>query len=211
MRHYEFSDVEQLARKAAGSVSRRYRRWGTDFDTALSDIHLWMYTPRNQAKINRWLANTPQQTARIYWSLVSAAQVPAEKLKAERVGYEVDDVVWYSPHTVRSLLPLVADPTYDGMTDPDRERTEDLNEKQRKQPVNYREGGNTLAQVVDIRRAISRLPRWVALAVEEGTDTESAVEAITQRLGGLTPHVGRRRVMSNAQAQALTGGEYDGV
>lgn len=211
-KHYTFDETERLARKAAAQVARNYGNHGTDYDMALSDIHEWMYTPRHQGKIKRWLAHEPQQTSRIFWSFVSAAQKPAEKRKAEMHGYEVDDIEWYTPALVTSLLPLALDPDYDGQAAADRERKVDINEKAAKRSPNHAETGNTLAQVVDVRRAISRLPDWVgvALADSQGYYDNSAVAAIVQYLGGPRPYVGRRRVISNATAQAMTGADYDG-
>lgn len=193
---YTFEDTEQLARKAAASVANRYRMHGTDYDMALSDIHEWQYTPRHRSKIERWLASSPQQTSRIYWSFVSAAQKHAERRKAEMHGYDVDDIEWYTPQLVASLLPLALDPHYDGMATPDRERQVDLNENAARRTPNHAETGNTLAQVMDIRRAITVV----------GSDPA----AIVNYLGGPRPYVGRRRVISNATAQAMTGREYDG-
>lgn len=211
-KHYTFEETEQLARKAAGQVARSYGSHGTDYDTALSDIHEWMYTPRHRDKINRWLAHEPQQTSRIFWSFVSAAQRPAEKRKAEMHGYEVDDVEWYTPQLVASLIPLALDQNYDGMATPDRERKVDINENAARRSPNHGEAGNTLAQVIDIRRAIAALPDWVAvgLSSDTGESDVSSVLAIVQYLGGPRPYVGRRRVVSNATAQAMTGREYDG-
>ena len=77
-KHYTFEETEQIARKAAAQVARSYGSHGTDYDMALSDIHEWMYTPRHRSKIDRWLASDPQQTSRIFWSFVAAAQKPAE-------------------------------------------------------------------------------------------------------------------------------------
>lgn len=208
-KHYTFDETEQLARKAAGQVARSYGRHGTDYDTALSDIHEWMYTPRHRDKIGRWLASSPQQTSRIYWSFISAAQKPAERRKAEMHGYDVDDIDWYTPQLVKSLLPLALNPNYDGMATPDREGKVDLNEKAAKRTPNYAETGDTLAQVMDIRRAIAGLPSWVVVGVSTDEISASSVEAIVQYLGGPRPFVGRRRVVSNATAQAMTGADYD--
>lgn len=210
-KHYTFEETEQLARKAAAHVAKSYGRHGTSYDEALSDIHEWMYTPRYRSKIDRWLASSPQQTSRIFWSFVSAAQREAEKRKAEMHGYEVDDVAWYTPQVIISLLPLALDPDYDGIAAPDRERKVDLNENAAKRTPNHGETGNTLAQVIDIRRAIAGLPDWVAVGVssDPGLPDVSAVLAIVQYLGGPRPYVGRRRVISNATAIAITRGEYD--
>lgn len=208
-KHYTFEETEQIARKAAAQVARSYGSHGTDYDMALSDIHEWMYTPRHRSKIDRWLASDPQQTSRIFWSFVAAAQKPAEKRKAEMHGYEVDDVEWYTPAMVAALLPLALDPDYDGQATPDRERKVDINENAARRTPNHGETGNTLAQVLDIRRAIAGLPDWVGVDVSSDP-SRSSLEAIVQYLGGPRPYVGRRRVVSNATAQAMTGREYDG-
>lgn len=186
-----------LVEKAARQIHRRYGRDGTDYDEAKSVIYVWLYTPSNRQRVERWLASSPQQTSRIYWSMYSAAQKQAERTRAERRGYSADDIHWYTTQQVEALLPLALDPDYDGQAAQDRERTEDINHGVSKAHVNHKEGGDVVAMVMDIRKGIAAL----------GT-TDPA--RLLDYLGGGRPMVGRRRVMTNAAAQAMTGRDYGG-
>lgn len=193
---YTFDSVrEKLVEKAARQIHRRYKNDGTDYDEARSIIYVWMYTPSNRQKIERWLANEPQQTSRIYWSMYGVAQRSAERTRAELRGYSPDDIHWYTAEQVQALLPLALNENYDGQQQQDRDREEDLNKKVSRSQVNHKEGGDVLAMVMDVRRAI---------AAVGSTDPARLVDW----LGGGRNPVGSRRVISNASAQARTGADY---
>lgn len=196
---------------AARKVARQYSRWGVTYEDCSQEILCWYYSDRGQQNIERWLANDPQQTSRIRYTFQDRARAYAESEKAQKLGYDVEDVQWYSPSIIEALLPLALDGTYDGQLQPDYDRQSGKSGgRTKKDPA---EGGDVMAMVVDVRRALSALPVWVELAVwtnEPGSALhDSAVEAVVQYLGGPRPFTGRRRVKSNAQADAETRSQTD--
>ena len=181
---YTFDQVAAtFTRKAAVYVANRYRNYGVEFDDVQQELFVWLYD-RGKKKVERWLANEPQQTTRIYRSLLDQGIRYAEREKAAKVGYSADDVYWYTPGTITGLMPLVLDDTF------------------------VQENGHVgelITMVVDIRRVMTPEDRdYFLFADEEWADWADRVQVLINRLGGNRPHVGRRRVMSNAQSIAIT-------
>ena len=196
-----FSDVsDSFIPKAAHYVSRRYSRYGVTKDDIYQEIYVWLLA-EGTARVRRWLASDPQQSMRIWRSLIDAGRTYAEREKAHRVGYEQADVFWYSPGIVEAAMPLVLDTTFDGQVN----QKDDTGVKHRKAP---NEGGDLIATIVDIRRAIKICPDWVGLTLvgsePGGAGWDDAVRTVVAVLGSEAPTVGRRRVMSNAAAAHLT-------
>lgn len=200
--------VKLFSRKAAGEISRRYRRYGVEFDDVLSEINLWILA-KGSNKIRRWLESEPQQTTRIHMEMRDAGRRYAEKEKAAFCGYEPDDVHFYSVNMIEAALPLALDPTWDGLKGQTGERSEGGT---RKPP---HEGGDVVAVVADVRKAIQATPDWVRetlLTQSRGDDRwESAVAAVIDYLGGSSPYVGQRKVLANSQAQAITAAHWNEV
>jgi hypothetical protein len=179
-RIWTFDEVSvAFVRKSSGYIANRYRHWSIDSDDIASEIHVWLYG-KGTEKVQRWLANEPQQTTRIYRSMLDKGLEFAEKEKASKVGYHVDDVHWYTPSAIEGLMPLVLDPTY----------------VQEKGVI-----GDLITMVLDIRRVMT--PDDVEWFTDNDPDDEH-VRVLVDRLGGARPYVGRRRVISNAPATAIT-------
>jgi hypothetical protein len=134
-------------------------------------------------------------------------------MKAEKVGYSVDDIHWYSTTQIVALLPLALDDTFNGFGSPDYDGDKPSGDGPRAKR-NPAETGDLTAMVLDIRRAMKALDSWVLDAVilhQQGESPfDAAVAEILHHLGGPKDYVGRRRAMSNAQAQAKTGENYGG-
>ncbi|MGZ4556810.1 MAG: hypothetical protein ACXVXZ_13885 [Mycobacteriaceae bacterium] len=186
-RLYTFDDVaDTFVRRTAVALGDRYRHWGVDVADVQQELWLWLYGV-GEVKVQRWLGNSPQQTTRINRSLWHQGSKYCEQEKAARVGYEVDDVQWYSESLVEGLLPLAQDPTFDGT--PEKQGEPDAGGgRSNKLPE---ERSDLLTMVIDIRKAAEKVDSW-------------DVQAIVDYLGGNRPFVGRRRPMSNAQCQAVT-------
>ena len=206
-RPYTWTEVEKaFTVKAARNVTRRYAPYGVTFDDAQQEILVWLYG-KGKAKVERWLANEPQQTTRIFRSMIDAAAQYGEREKATRCGYDVEDVEWYTPRMIEGLMPLALDPTFDGTP--------------AKQGDGHRtsggglisQGNEALVAVLDIRRALKACPSWVTemfqLHEPGAAGWDDAVYAVINRLGGDLGRVGRRRVLSNAHAQHITGSDYE--
>lgn len=197
-RHYEWNDLDQFVLKAAGLISKRYRNYVT-FEDVTNEIYVWLYDHRS--KVRKWLSSSPQQTTRIFRSFYDTARGYAEKEKATRVGYEVEDVAWYSYQLVEGLLPLALDSDF---------YPESVNEREREAPSSNRrppsEGGELMTMVIDIRRALNGTGLTVYFLENDSSSDvwESRVEQLVDFLGGMRPYIGRRKVLSNAAAQAVT-------
>lgn len=202
-----------MADSAARYVASFYGNYLVTYEDCRSEISVWLYSEDGKQWVERRLNRTPQQITRIRWKLRAIAKRYAEKMKAEKVGYDPDDVHWYTNTQIVALMPLVLDETFTGTGvpdfDDDKPRTDGPRAKK-----NPAELGDLQAMVLDIRLAIDGLPEWVSLAVmfqQPGEELyDSAIGAILQYLGGPKDFVGRRRVMTNAEAQARTGEQYAG-
>lgn len=189
---YTFDDMPGFIAKAASYVAHRYRFYGVEKDDVSQEIYVWLYG-QGRAKIERWLdtdGETPQQTTRIYRSMLDVGLKYGEKEKAAKAGYRPDDVWWYTPSSVEGLIPLVLDETY----------------TQANGHI-----GDLITMVVDIRKAIQEAGLWgfFADSTEEHDDWLINLQQVVDRLGGERPAVGRRRVLTNATAQAITSGAYE--
>jgi hypothetical protein len=199
---YTYDDVVQrFVPGAARRIAWRYRAYGVELEDVKQEMFVWLYG-EGERRVRKWLRNSPQQTTRITRSLEDAGITYGEAEKAARVGYEPDDVMWYSPALVEGLMPLVLDETFDG------EMPVEGAESGRKSKQVPHEAGNGLVMVLDIRRALDKLPEWVSDVFrheERGMGRwEDAVLAVVNYLGGSSPHVGKRKVLANATAKALT-------
>jgi len=199
---YTYDDVrDRLIPHVARRIAWRYRAYGVETADLQQEMYVWLYGEGDR-RVRKWLRSSPQQTTRLFRSFEDAGIRYGEAEKAARVGYEPDDVMWYSPALVEGLMPLVLDETFDG------EMPAEGAESGRKSKQVPHEAGNGLVMVLDIRRALSKLPEWVTDCFrheERGMGRwEDAVQAVVNWLGGSNPYVGKRKVLANATAKALT-------
>lgn len=180
---YEWDDLAGFVAKAARFVAHRYRSYVEEADVS-QEIYLWLYG-EGRPRVERWLDSEPQQTTRVYLSLLDAGRKYAEREKAAKVGYRPEDVWWYTPASLAALMPLAMDPAF----------------TQQNGHV-----GELLTMVVDIRTAVqdAGLFSFFEQASEEHDDYPVNILLVLERLGGERPAVGRRRALSNAKAQAVT-------
>jgi hypothetical protein len=201
---YVWAEIEKaFVQKAARYCARRYRHYGVEADDVAQEMLAWLYG-KGEKKVVNWLSKTPQQTTRIYRSLLDEGLTYGEAEKAERVGYHPDDTLWYTPKMIEAVMPLVLDTTYDGLSGLAEENS-GTGGKAKKPSA---EGNDLMTTVVDVRRALKKCPAWVALvflqSVPDGAGWEDAVQALINVLGGEGPSVGRRRAISNAHAGVIT-------
>jgi hypothetical protein len=209
-----FEDIiYKMAPHAGYYVAGQYKRYLVTPEDCKQEIYLWAYSDSGKRWIEKRLERDPQQTTRIRYKLRSVAKGYAEKMKAEKVGYSVDDIHWYSTTQIVALLPLALDDTFNGFGSPDYDGDKPSGDGPRAKR-NPAETGDLTAMVLDIRRALKALDSWVLDAVilhQQGESPfDAAVAEILHHLGGPKDYVGRRRAMSNAQAQAKTGENYGG-
>jgi hypothetical protein len=198
---YTLEEVPVFINKAARLLGRRYAHWGVDLDDIFQELRLWALVPKNQERIVKWLASDPQQTTRIFRSLYDHGLSYCEKEKANRVGYAADDVAWYSPALVATLLPFALDSEWDGMVSEDDPEKAAVGVK----VVN----DELLTMVMDVRQAMNRsATQDILLQFAPGDDEfETAIQQVVDALGGQRQYVGRRKANSNSKARYLTDGD----
>ena len=193
--------TDELA-KLLAQTQRETADWYTDYvdpgDTAGEQA---LYAVENERMLQKWIDRG--EPHRVTLALRAVAKRYGETEKAHQSGYELGDVAWYSPLGLESLVPLALDPEWDGLTG----EAEDSDLPHQSGPAS--EGGTLLAMVMDIRRVFHlhghRHGSWDA-------DTETGLanlEWVADKLGGDYPSApgysrGRREVMSNQRAQAIT-------
>lgn len=185
---HTFEDIAaSFPAKASRYIAERYRSFGVERDDVQQECFVWLYGD-GKRRVERWLESAPQQTTRIYLSILEEARLYAEREKAYRAGYSYVDVWWYTPNMIESLIPLVLDDTY---TRPSGE-VDDL-----------------LSSVLDVRRVMD--DEMYSFFIKYENDHPlwlEKVHEVINLLGGERPR--RRHVMSNAQSQAITGENYGG-
>lgn len=195
-----WEDLPAVASYVAGKVSRRYVRYGITRDDVLSEINVYLYS--HVAKVRGWLYAKPSRTTRIFRQFHDVAVSYAEKEKAARVGYDPDDVAWYSPALVEALMPLALDDTFTGQV-----QTEDDGTKGRRGRKPANEGGDLLAMVMDVRRALDGEGLEGYFQTHTADDYElwdARIAQLVDFLGGTRVTIGRRKVLTNSAAQAIT-------
>jgi hypothetical protein len=126
-------------------VHRRFRDH-VDRDDLLQEAALWWYGPA-QKYLERYLTEDANHV-RLRRSLWRACAKYAQAEKAHRVGYRPVDQVRYAAGEIVALLPIALDP--DGL--PEVGHADGPKPK-----GNLAEGGDVLASIVDIRRALGAL------------------------------------------------------
>lgn len=191
---YTLDDIHGFVVKAAAYVAYRYRTYRIEQDDIQQEIYVWVYGD-GKAKIERWLESDPQQTTRIYRSMLDQGLRYAENEKAAVAGYKPDDVWWYTPAGVEGILPLALDRSF----------------TQANGHV-----GELITMVIDIRKALDTTDLFGYFTEHLGEkeddrheDWRVNLQLVIDHLGGERPAVGRRRRLSNAQAQAVTAGAYE--
>lgn len=198
-RYYTWDDCDVFVKKAAASTVRRYGNY-VEYQDMLQEGFVWLL--ENQDQVAKWLGHEPQQTTRVYRSVLGQMTVIAGAEKARRVGYDPEDMAWYSPTLVEGLLPLAMDSDFA----PENTTPEDAGQGNRRPTRPANEGGNLLAMVVDVRRAVehTNLARYFTVSDKSDPQWEARIEQLVDFLGGRRPHVGHRRPLSNTTAQAIT-------
>lgn len=131
---------------AIGDVYRRYRD-EVDIEDLRQEAAVWWYGP-GQRYLARYLAEDENHVRlrRSVWRFVARF---AEKERAAKRGYSPADQLSYSAGMIVQLLPVAVDP--DGIPDGGGVH------EGPKPKGNLAEGGDILAMLVDVRRAIGAL------------------------------------------------------
>ena len=144
-------EASDIASQVARTVHRKYH---TYFDVADVRQELLVWVVRREDKVKEWL--THEQGDEVYKggvrqlgkTLSRHADRYCRKLKAQKLGYQLDDEAYYTPISLSELLPFVWT---------DVVNTKNNNTERVSGSGNPAEGGNYVIQLFDIRRALAKL------------------------------------------------------
>lgn len=213
------TEATEIANTVARSVHKRYAVYFEPADV-VQELTVWLL--RKEKRVKEWL--DPNQEAPDLKSgirqLAKALQREADKYcrteKARAVGYETRDEYFYSIGVLEELITNL----------------DELDQAQGLSQTKVSGGGgdpatgnNVAASVADVRRVmelIDPMDRMIiemryqegltfsqistALGLSDSTihrRINSALRRMVKELGGDSPWIGTRRVVSNAQAQAM--------
>jgi len=223
--------VQPIAARVARTVARNFEGYVTAEDMQ-QDLLLWAYDHLD--KVQEYLTPTDEDpkakagNAKLHTTFRRKARGWAHKAKADKLGYDVADVHFYSLRQLEELLPLAFD--YECWLP---EQSNDNMPTGKSDPAL---GNNRFALLADVKGAYEKCPdvdrtllwaRYVAsppagiaelaesAGVSRATMTRRINRALTRmldHLGGSRPefgvHVGRK-AMSNDEAQSLTRRDFD--
>lgn len=139
--------MDGIVKPTVADVARRFADY-VEAEDLMQEAALWWYGPGQQYLLEYLTADDNfVRLRRSIWRFVARY---AQKEKAQKTGYEPEDQVVYRPDEIAALLPVAMDPEglpAHGFPDESGIRTHN----------NKAEGGDVLAALVDVRRALSRL------------------------------------------------------
>lgn len=221
---YEGLDESMVtALRASKAVARRVSnsaRGLLDIDDLTQIGFVWAL--ENESKVHDYLED--ERIGALKAQMYRTMQRAVAKERASSTGCATEDIFYYTVPLIEELLTEVWE-------DADRAMSGALADGQPlgKGPIN--EGNNRAAHVIDILRALSRLPEdtrsllrqryqvgleWEEIGSLHGLSAEAAKKRVRRSLvtmldllGGESPWKGRRPT-GNAHAQAITANTYDG-
>jgi RNA polymerase sigma factor (sigma-70 family) len=226
-------ESQPLLLQAAREVARQFAGY-VSLEDMQQEALLWALS--NPRKVSEYIGDEDkkQGSRMLYASVRNRLRWVAVREKAARVGYSPADLAWYSVEQIeKELLPCVFDP--EKWASPPKDG-EDLGVRSTADPAH---GNGWMAMLADVADAMGKLPYetrrmlelkfredwsqraiagWFGIAESSVSERlDRAYRKIHQLLGGDRPEyeedeirIGRRAVLSNAAAQAITGAEYAG-
>jgi len=176
--------IDELIDSAARFAVIRYRQYVTEAD--VQDA-LWRYVMTDEAAQSA-ICQDLDHPRLVLRHLQAVAQQYGEAVKAAASGYRVDDVAYYSQHSIRLLLPFALDPEWDGNV-PHEFAFADASRKIKGRDV---DAGSFAASVMDVRIALKGCPaaaRVILTADETSTEYRSACRQLIDHLGGPKPNI----------------------
>ena len=148
-------DVQKLAEAVSIITARvyvKYRKVRAIEDADVSQ-ELWLFSWKKREKIREYMDREGRQAQRKGWSalltmLERAAERYCLKMKAKEGGYELRDLVWYTPDSIKDWIGVLVNGA--------EVLTNQADEKTTKTAL-ANEGWNLEATLADIESALSRL------------------------------------------------------
>lgn len=138
-----------MVAQTANEFARRYGKYGLDRDDLIQQQ--WMWVADHPRQIQRWLDEEPEHWDRkLARALRNELHDYGEKVKADAVGYSIEDLQWYSKKMLGPLLTAMFNPT--AWIYP--EKGEEVG---RRAPSDPALGGDWMATLADVSRAFDKL------------------------------------------------------
>lgn len=173
--------LESIVEPTIGDVLRRYGG-DVDLDDLRQEAAVWWYGP-GQTYVREYI-DQDEKHGRLRRSIWRWCARYAETERAARRGYHAADQMTYSPGVVLRLLPAALDP--DGLPDGGGMR------EGSRPKGNLAEGGDTLAMLIDVRRAVRSLAHGDRAFLVLAEDLACDWERISQNTNTLPDSVRRR-------------------
>lgn len=140
-------EYEDMVRQVAADYGRRYQM--VDPNDIAQELWMWFLT--HPVKVREWRKlEDPKESDRLFArSLRNQAEDFCQREKARTIGYDYDDLFWYSKEFVKTLIPAV-------LSD-DWKRIEQSLDGGGKNPKPVSEAGDWMAYAADIRKAFDSL------------------------------------------------------
>lgn len=233
------STLGPVVESVGADLGRRYWKYGATQEDMAQQGWLWIF--QHPAKVVEWFDDenfTAAAASRLLArSIRNECEQYGQDLKAQAVGYNRDDLAYYTRGMVRDLLPAMFDP--ESWLNPEVSA-----DGERRTKSAAAEGGNWVATLADVSQAYAKLEvedrdllaafhrdLWTnnMLAEAYGLPKQTmsdrhdrAVRRLVDALGGARPQwahdadcehdlhgwVGRRS-LSNSQAQAIQSSYYE--
>ena len=149
--------IYDLAPSVTRVICRRFRGF-VDREDVLQECYLWAMS--RSVQFDEML-NEPNALQRVInekkiaWQMKRAAERYARKEKASKSGYQTNDEAYYESATLGQLLPFVIASVIDGtVLEQAQEMIRDGQPKGSSSPA---EGGNLLANLIDIKKGFLKL------------------------------------------------------
>jgi DNA-directed RNA polymerase specialized sigma24 family protein len=228
-------EVEHHVKVAAAQVSRRYRGY-VEYADLIQEGNLWVI--RHPATVRNRMDDGRRGEARLVGQLAKAMERSARRDRAASMGFKVEDEAFYQRTLVEAALPGIWDDEYlikapqdEYTTEGSRHRTDqsetsnwlvtvldvrsaweraELNESVRiALTLRYRDGLRLSQVAAELRVSDTTASNYI----------DRGIRALINELGGRPPAqcgpdcecgqgVGRRKVISNAEANARTEENY---
>ena len=185
----DIDDHLELVDEIARSVATRYNGYAK-IDDLRQEAALWWYG-KGQKYLPSYLED--EYLGRLRVSLRRVCEMYARSEKAHISGYHPRDQYTYQPREVFDLIPVALDP--DGLPS--------VGHQEGPAPHgNLAEGGDVLAALVDVRRALDALPEADLHFLTLADDCSYDWERVAARMAGGLPDSMRRRHARIAERMA---------
>jgi len=149
--------IYDLVPSVANTIHRRYKAY-VEKDDVKQELVAWAMT-RAEDHIVDLMESVEERRKhneqRIAWQMRRVAERYARKEKAAKSGYQTNDEVYYQTATLGQLLPFVIASVIDGtVLEQAQEMIKDGQPKGSSSPA---EGGNLLANLIDIKNGFLKL------------------------------------------------------